>query len=69
MEFDVVHGEYVRSHGSGTIDLIAKDTNDEWATITLHDVHYIPNQSMNRISVSFALAKDGVSNPNFVNLT
>eukprot|EP00976_Prorocentrum_cordatum_P016773 337410-Prorocentrum_minimum.AAC.1 len=59
MEFDVVHGESVRSLGSGTVDLIAKDTDGEWATITLHDVHFIPNQSMNLISVSSALAKDG----------
>ena len=69
MDFDVVHGESVRSLGSGTIDLIAMDTDGEWATITLHDVHYILNQSMNLISVSSALAKDGVSNPDFVNLT
>eukprot|EP00959_Pyramimonas_sp_CCMP1952_P448131 9383634-Pyramimonas_sp.AAC.1 len=31
-EFDVVHGESVRSLGSGTNDLIAKDTDGEWAT-------------------------------------
>eukprot|EP00959_Pyramimonas_sp_CCMP1952_P379899 7958467-Pyramimonas_sp.AAC.1 len=30
--------------------------------ITLHGVHYVPNQSMNLISVSKAIAKDGVSN-------
>ena len=35
------------------------DINGEWATITLNDVHYIPNQSMNFISVSSALTKDG----------
>eukprot|EP00959_Pyramimonas_sp_CCMP1952_P309290 6472770-Pyramimonas_sp.AAC.1 len=65
MDFDVVHGESVRSLGSGTIDLIAMDIDEKWATITLHDVHYISNQSMNLISVSSALAKDGVSNPDF----
>eukprot|EP00976_Prorocentrum_cordatum_P068584 1179202-Prorocentrum_minimum.AAC.1 len=48
--FEVVHGEPVRSLGSGTIDLIDKDTDGEMATITLHDVHYIPGQSMNLIS-------------------
>eukprot|EP00976_Prorocentrum_cordatum_P000798 16424-Prorocentrum_minimum.AAC.1 len=69
MDFNVVHGESVRSLGSGIVDLIAMDTNGEWATITLNDVHYIPNQSMDLISVSSALTKDGVSNPNFVNLT
>ena len=45
------------------------DTDGEWTTITVNDVHYIPGQSMNLISVSFALTQNGVSNPDFVNLT
>ena len=56
MDFDVVHGESVRSLGSGIVDLIAMDIDGEWATITVNDVHYIPGQSMNPISVSSALA-------------
>ena len=69
MDFDVVHGESVRSLGSGIVDLIAMDTDGEWTTITVNDVHYIPGQSMNLISVSSALTQNGVSNPDFVNLT
>ena len=67
MDFDVVHGESVRSLGSGIVDLIAMDTDGEWTTITVNDVHYIPGQSMNLISVSSALTQNGVSNPDFVN--
>ena len=69
LKFDVVHGESVCSVGSGTIDIIAEDIDGKLNTITLHDVHYIPGQSMNLISVSSALTKDGVCNPDFVNLT
>eukprot|EP00976_Prorocentrum_cordatum_P053562 1080659-Prorocentrum_minimum.AAC.1 len=47
------------------------DIDGEWATITVNDVHYIPGQSMNPISVSSALAhpERRVSNPDFINLT
>ena len=65
--FEVVHGDPVRSLGTGTIDLVAKDSNGEWHNLTLGDVHYIPNQAMNLISVSKAISKPGVSNPDFVN--
>lgn len=69
-QFDVVHGDTVCSAGTGTIELIAKDTVDgEWSTLTLQDVHYIPNQPMSLISVSKAISNSGVSNPDFVNRT
>ena len=67
--FDVVHGESIKSIGTGTIELIAKDDRGEWSTLTLQDVHYIPDQPMSLISVSKAIANPGVSNPDFVNNT
>jgi hypothetical protein len=67
-DFDVVHGESVHSLGSGDIDMIASDVNGNWHKLTLKDVHYIPGQAMNLISVSKAFENEGVQNPDFINL-
>ena len=67
-DFDVVHGESVHSLGSGDIDMIASDIDGNWHKLTLKDVHYIPGQAMNLISVSKAFENEGVQNPDFINL-
>ena len=68
-EFEVVHGEPVHSLGTGDVDMIASDTDGGWHHLTLKDVHFIPGQAMNLISVSKAIENAGVQNPDFINLT
>ena len=68
-DFDVVHGESFHSTGTGDVDLIAQDTDGDWHHLTLKDVHYIPGQAMNLISVSKAIENAEVHNPDFINLT
>ena len=67
-EFEVVHSEPVHSLGTGAVDLIALDTDGGRHHLTLKDVHFIPGQAMNLISVSKAIENAGVQNPDFVNL-
>ena len=49
--------------------MIASDIDGNWHKLTLKDVHYIPGQAMNLISVRKAIENAGVQNPDFINLT
>jgi len=65
--FNVVHGSAVCSQGMGTVELAAMTTSNTWTTITLENVHYMPNQPMSLISVSQAIDTAHASNPDFKN--
>ena len=63
-QFRVVHGESIRSRGVGKIELTALNSNNEWTTFCLNNVHYLPDQPMSLLSVSRAIST-GADSPNF----